>query len=154
MRTVLTAVIALLTSLAVAGGDPSGEDSDPRVFFVGLSDGDVVSSPVTVKMGVEGLGINPAGELLAGTGHHHILINNVGIAPPNPAEEVINNVEGHLPEGTVVPADANHIHFGKGQTETSLELAPGNYRLTLQFADGYHQSYGEKLSATVEITVQ
>ena len=139
MRTVLTAVIALLTSLAVAGGDPSGEDSDPRVFFVGLSDGDVVSSPVTVKMGVEGLGINPAGELLAGTGHHHILINNV---------------EGHLPEGTVVPADANHIHFGKGQTETSLELAPGNYRLTLQFADGYHQSYGEKLSATVEITVQ
>jgi hypothetical protein len=54
----------------------------------------------------------------------------------------------------VVGADATHIHFGKGQEETELELEPGEYTLTLQFADGFHRSYGEKMSTTIKITVE
>ena len=108
-----------------------------KVFFRNLEDGAVVSSPVKVEMGVEGITIKPAGELVEGTGHHHIIIN-----------------EGPTPFGTVVGADATHIHFGKGQEETELELEPGEYTLTLQFADGFHRSYGENMSTTIKITVE
>lgn len=108
-----------------------------RVFFKNLEDGAVVSSPVKVEMGVEGITIQPAGELKEGTGHHHIIIN-----------------EGPTPYGTVVGADETHIHFGLGQEETELELEPGEYTLTLQFADGFHRSYGDKMSNTIKITVE
>ena len=110
---------------------------DARVFFVNLEDGAVVTSPVKVIMGSEGIKVQPAGEVVAGTGHHHIIINDSPSA-----------------YGTVVGADATHIHFGKGQEETELELAPGNYTLTLQFADGFHRSYGEEMSATIGIVVE
>lgn len=116
------------------GGEAS---SDARVFFENLNDGDIVTSPVLVKMGVEGMNIQPAGEVNEGTGHHHILINKT-----------------HIETGEVIPADEQHIHFGKGQTEAEIELEPGEYVLSLQFADGLHQSYGEPMSATIKITVE
>ena len=107
------------------------------VFFVNLIDGEIVTSPFKVKMGVEGINVHPAGELIEGTGHHHILIN-----------------EGPTPAGTAVPADDTHIHFGGGQTETDLDLAPGVYTITLQFADGLHRSYGEGMSVSIEVEVE
>ena len=54
----------------------------------------------------------------------------------------------------MVPADATHLHFGKGQTETMLKLTPGKHTLTLQFADGAHQSYGPDLSSTITVEVK
>lgn len=107
------------------------------VHFVNLENGATVSSPVHVEMGVEGMTVKPAGEMEEGTGHHHIIIN-----------------KGHISKGEVVPADEMNIHYGAGQTETDLELEPGTYTLTMQFANGAHQSYGEQMSATVEITVE
>ena len=50
--------------------------------------------------------------------------------------------------------DQNHLHFGKGQSEAELNLSPGMYNLTLQFADGYHRSYGKALSKTIQIEVK
>ena len=50
--------------------------------------------------------------------------------------------------------DDQHRHFGKGQTETEITLPPGRYRLTMQFADGAHRSYGEKMRKTIEVTVK
>ena len=108
-----------------------------RVFFVNLEDGAVISSPVKVIMGAEGIKVQPAGEIIEGTGHHHIIIND----GPSQLEAVVG-------------ADDTHIHFGKGQEETELELTPGNYTLTLQFADGFHRSYGETMSATINIVVE
>ena len=107
-----------------------------RVFFVNLSDGDQVTSPFKVEMGVEGMEVEPAGENHKNKGHHHILIG-----------------EEFTPVQVVVPADSTHIHFGKGQTETELDLAPGTYTISLQFANGFHQSYGEKMSASIQIEV-
>ena len=107
-----------------------------KVFFKAPEDGASVKSPVKVEMGVEGMEVRPAGELVAGTGHHHILVN---------AEAMAN--------GEVVPKDETHIHYGKGQTEAELELAPGEYTLTMQFADGMHRSYGPALSASIKVTV-
>ena len=110
---------------------------EARVFFVNLEDGAVLTSPVKVVMGSEGIKVQPAGEIIVGTGHHHIIIN-----------------DGPNALGAVVGADDTHIHFGKGQEETELELTPGNYTLTLQFADGFHRSYGERMSATINIVVE
>lgn len=114
-----------------------------RVFFVEPKDGAEIKGPlaegkvkVPVKMGAEKIEVKPAGELVQGTGHHHIIVDGDGIALAG-----------------VVPKDETHIHFGKGQTETELELAPGEHKLTLQFADGMHMSYGPQLSATITVKV-
>ena len=107
------------------------------VAFVEPADGATVSSPFKVKFAVAGMDIKPAGDMTANTGHHHLLIN----AAPVKA-------------GEVVPADETHIHFGKGQTETEVKLAPGTYKLSLQFANGLHQSYGPGMSKDITVTVK
>lgn len=91
----------------------------------------------SIKFNVEGMEVEPAGELNEGKGHHHLIINGEPLA-----------------RGTVVPADSVNIHYGKGQTETEIELPRGEHRLVMQFADGYHQSYGEQLSATAVLVVE
>lgn len=107
------------------------------VYFVQPEDGAVLSSPVIVEFGVEGMEVEPAGELALDKGHHHIIING-----------------DFIEKGVVVPNDETHIHYGQGQLSDTLDLEPGNYTLTMQFADGLHNSYGEQLSATVSITVE
>ncbi len=108
-----------------------------KVFFANIQDGDVVTSPLKIEFGVEGMEVEPAGELHQGMGHHHLLINGQPLA-----------------SGTVVPADSVNIHYGKGQIETEIELTPGEYKLVMQFADGYHQSYGEQMSSTITVMVE
>ncbi len=108
-----------------------------KVMFGNLTDGDTISMPYTVKFEVEGMEVEPAGALNEGKGHHHLIING-----------------GHIAKGTVVPSDSLNIHFGQGQLETELDLSPGAYQLTMQFADGFHQSYGEQMSATVNVVVE
>jgi len=61
--------------------------------------------------------------------------------------------EARFPRGTSIPADAQNLHFGKGQTETTVELSPGQHQLTLQFGNGAHQSYGDAMSKTITVTV-
>jgi len=107
-----------------------------RVFFVSPADGATVTSPVKLVFGVDGMEVRPAGELAEHTGHHHVIVSDAGI-----------------PAGTAIPKDETHIHFGKGETEGEIALAPGTHRLTLQFADGNHVSYGEAMAATITITV-
>lgn len=108
-----------------------------KVFFVSPKNGDVIKGDVKVQMGVEVMTVKAAGEVVAGTGHHHILIDTDAVG-----------------KGAVVPSDDKHKHFGKGQTETTLKLAPGKHTLKLQFANGIHASYGEKLSTEISITVE
>jgi hypothetical protein len=90
-----------------------------------------------VQFGIEGMEVEPAGDLNEGKGHHHVIINGTA-----------------LDRGTMVPADSLNIHYGKGQTETELDLPKGEHTLTMQFADGYHQSYGEQMSATINVIVE
>jgi hypothetical protein len=135
---VRTGLLACMIALLAVGGCGKKEAEKPkgRVFFSEPQDGSGIKGPVKVVMGVEGIEIKPAGEVVKGTGHHHLLINQDSMAA-----------------GQVIPTDDNHKHFGKGQTETELELAPGDYKLTLQFADGLHRSYGKDLSSTIQIKV-
>jgi hypothetical protein len=127
MKSVLAATLLTLSACAMA----------QSVSFVEPVDGATVSSPVKVKFAVSGMDVKPAGDMTANTGHHHLLIN-----------------AGAVKAGEVVPADATHIHFGKGQTETEVALPPGQYVLTMQFANGLHQSYGAAMSKEVKITVK
>ena len=113
------------------------EAANQYVYFVQPKDGDATTSPVFIEMGVSGMEVEPKGEVSANKGHHHLIIND-------------NFVE----KGTVVPTDETHIHYGGGQTDAQTELEPGEYSLTLQFADGVHVSYGKEMSATINITVQ
>lgn len=107
------------------------------VSFVEPKDGATVTSPFKVKFAVSGMEVKPAGDMTANTGHHHLLINAMSVK-----------------SGEVVPADETHLHFGKGQTETEVKLPPGTYKLTMQFANGLHQSYGEGMSKTITVTVK
>jgi hypothetical protein len=108
------------------------------VEFLSIKENQTFKSPFKIKMKVNGLKVRPAGEDVQDkkSGHHHIIINR-----------------GPIPEGQVIPADEKHIHFGKGQTEAELTLPPGDYSLTLQFANGAHISYGPELSKTIKIKV-
>ena len=109
-----------------------------RVFFKNIKNGAMLSSPFKAEFGVENIKVDTAGPIVAGSGHHHLFIN----------------AADSLAAGSMVPADSSHIHFGRGQTEYELSLKPGKYKLTLQYADGMHRSYGSKLSATVNVTVK
>lgn len=128
--------LVLCFGLVLLAGCGNEEEPSGRVFFVEPKDGAEIAGPVNVVMGLEGMTVKASGEVVEGTGHHHILIN-----------------EGSIPAGQVIPTDDTHRHFGKGQTETVLDLSPGDYELTLQFADGLHRSYGEELSDTIRLTV-
>ena len=109
---------------------------EAKVFFVAPNDGDTITSPVKILMGVEGMTVEPAGKVNEGKGHHHIIVDG----SPSPL-------------GAVVPADSTHFHYGGGQTEAELNLLPGSHTLTMQFADGVHASYGESLSETITVFV-
>lgn len=111
--------------------------AEERAFFVEPRDGATVSSPVQVKFGLEGMALKPAGDMTPASGHHHLLIDGKP-----------------LPQGEVVPTSEQALHFGKGQTETVVNLPPGPHTLTLQFADGAHRSYGPRLSQTITIHVK
>lgn len=113
----LIAASALMAG-AVFAGTPAPPDA--AVYFVTPADGAVVKSPVTVKFGLKGVRVAPAG--VPKTGHHHLLIDVAKLpAPDRP-----------------VPVDANHKHFDGGQTETTIELAPGTHTLQLLLGDINH----------------
>ena len=109
-----------------------------RIFFKNLKDGDVVTSPVKVEMGIEGMSVDTARGIVAGSGHHHILVD----------------AGDSLTRGEVVPKDSTHLHFGNAQTEAMVPLSPGKHRLTLQFADGIHRSYGSRLATSINVEVK
>jgi len=112
--------------------------ADAKVFFKNLKDGQTVTSPVKVEMGTSGIALDTAGSIAANTGHHHLLVD----------------AGDSIPTGTVVPKDSTHLHFGKAQTETTLTLAPGKHKLTLQLADGLHRSYGSQLATSITVNVK
>jgi hypothetical protein len=129
----LTLLLALLAACASAG---SGAQA--RVFFSSPADGATVSSPVHVTWGAENFTVEPAGEVKAGAGHLHIMVD-----------------ADCIPAGQVVPKDDTHVHYGQGQLEADLELAPGAHKLCLQAADGAHIALaGEGMTHVINITVK
>ena len=96
--------------------------SNADVFILEPGDGSTVSSPVTIKFGVANMSIAPAGENLENSGHHHLLLDL----------ETLPDLSAPL------PATENVIHFGKGQTETTIALEPGTHSLQLLLGNYLH----------------
>jgi hypothetical protein len=126
-------LLSLLSLILVACNK---KEQAGRVWFTEPVEKSEVVSPVTFSMNVEGMLVKPAGTMEAGTGHFHILINTDAIEA-----------------GQVIINDVFHKHYGKGQRADTIDLKPGDYRVTLQFADGAHISYGPKWSQTIAIKV-
>ena len=134
-RTACVAALALAGTVIAREPSPAGAE----VYIVSPKDGAKVKSPVTVVFGLKGMGVAPAGIKFDNTGHHHLL------------------VDSDAPADLSLPLAANEksLHFGKGQTETSLTLPPGKHTLQLVLGDSLHIPLDPPLiSKKITITVE
>lgn len=133
--TLLVLGIMVTASLVHAGLVHAGT---PRAYIVSPTDGETVTSPVTVVFGLENFGVAPAGMQHEKTGHHHLIID-----APLPALD------------QPIPASDNYVHFGGGQTQATIELLPGEHTLQLLLGDYSHVPHAEPVySDVVTITVE
>ena len=139
MKQTLGLVLILgLSAVAIAQVKPTPSPKGAEVYFIAPKDGETLASPVTVRFGLKGMGIAPAGMAFENSGHHHLIID----APPPAA-------------GAPIPADANHVHFGKGQTETTVTLTPGKHTLQLALGDHLHIPHDPPVfSKAITVTVK
>ncbi|PTN13177.1 DUF4399 domain-containing protein [Nitrosomonas aestuarii] len=112
-------------------------EPDQAVYFIEPKNNATVDQEFTIKMGIRGMAIKPAGDMTPNTGHHHLLVD-----------------ESPVRKNEVIPSSPTHLHFGKGQTKTTLTLPPGKHTLTLQFADGAHRSYGFAMRQSITVHVK
>lgn len=152
MKSLKNVVISLVVagSLVAAGqvlASPKNEalaklrseaPDNAAAYFINLKDGDVVDQTFTVRFGLSGMGVAPAGVDKDNTGHHHLLIDLDELPPLD------------MP----LPATDNVKHFGKGQTETTVTLAPGTHTLQLLLGNHLHiphnpPAMSEKITVTV-----
>lgn len=133
----LASIAALTLTTAVTAREPSSPGAE--VYIISPKDGAKVTSPVTVVFGLKGMGVAPAGIKLEGTGHHHLLIDS---DPPADLSQPL-------------PANEKTIHFGKGQTETTVTLPPGKHTLQLVLGDFLHVPHNPAVISkkiTIEVT--
>jgi Domain of unknown function (DUF4399) len=125
-RILLALALTTLTATAFAADAPglpvTKAPAGAEVYIVSPKDGATVGQSVTVVFGLKGMGVAPAGVKKEGTGHHHLLVD----------------VKELPTAGQPIPKDDTHMHFGNGQTETTLKLAPGTHTLQLELADENH----------------
>ena len=134
-------MLAALALLVAACGDDddaadepttTAEPSGPSVAFASPADGASVANPVAVEFETVDFTLEPAGEVHEGAGHLHVMVDVPCLEP-----------------GQSIPRDAQHVHFGRGQTSGSIDMAAGEHTLCLQAGDGTHLA----LVLTDEITV-
>lgn len=141
-----TLASAQTTNAVPAASGPSNVNALPRtaapagakVYIVSPKDGATIKGPVTVVFGLAGMGVAPAGVQMENTGHHHLLVDT--------------DLPANL--GLPLPSTDNLKHFGKGQTETTLDLKPGKHTLQLVLGDHLHIPFlpvvaSQKITITV-----
>jgi len=132
---VLAALMATSSALAL---DRSPAPEGAKAYFISPKNGDTITGPVTVVFGLSGMGVAPAGVDMENTGHHHLIINAGMPALDQP-----------------IPADDNYKHFGKGQTQATLDLPPGKHTLQLLLGNFIHVPHEPAVaSEVIEITVK
>lgn len=122
---------ALLVGAAPMGMAVEPSPPGARLYIVWPKDGTVIKGgKFWLRMGLRGMGVAPAGVKVAGTGHHHVIVDSE--LPP--MDEPI-------------PNDTNHLHFGKGQTEARMELPKGRHTLQLLLGDADHVPFNPPLTS-------
>ncbi|MBL78729.1 MAG: rod shape-determining protein RodA [Nitrosomonadaceae bacterium] len=134
--------ITIILALFLVTGSSFARTISPegaQVYMISPADGEVVVSPIIVRFGLKGMGVAPAGIDKPNTGHHHLLIDMAS----NPALD------------EPLPSNAKHKHFGGGQTETTVELSPGEHTLQLMLGDKNHIPHSPPvMSEVITITVK
>lgn len=134
---------AMIPALALSGWalaqqmERSSAPQDAAVYIVSPQDGAVVPETFTVQFGLGGMGVAPAGVEQANTGHHHLLVDYEG--------EVAMDQ----------PLGGDVMHFGGGQTQTTLTLEPGEHTLRLVLGDHLHVPHNPPvMSPEITVTVR
>lgn len=134
---VVAVALGLGTGMAFAD-DRTKAPEGAKVYFIEPTNGATVSNPVTIKFGLAGMGVAPAGVEKEKTGHHHLLIDQ--------------KLEDY---NAPIPADDAHKHFGGGQTEATITLSPGKHTLQLLLADHNHIPHDKPIeSEVITVTVK
>jgi hypothetical protein len=154
MRTFIVAALVLAASLCAVPPASAQAPAAPapaallartasppgaEAYIISPKDGARVKSPVLVQFGLKGMGVAPAGVKFENTGHHHLLIDTD--APADAAAPL--------------PVTDKIVHFGKGQTETTLStLTPGKHTLQLLLGDQNHVPHNPPvISRKITVTV-
>ena len=140
--------IAIVTLVALFATAASGQEMErtsapenASVYIISPAAGETVTSTVTVKFGLSGMGVAPAGVDQQNTGHHHLLIDIDDDSMP--------------PLNRPLPATDQVRHFGGGQTEVTLDLEPGRHSLQLLLGDHIHLPHQPPvMSKRITITVE
>ncbi len=140
MKTIRTSIA--LAALIFGGAAVAGDSPAPKnaYLYIGWpNDGEIIhKNNFRVWFGLRKMGVSPAGIEKPKTGHHHLIVD----APLPPMDEEI-------------PSDKNHLHFGKGQTETRVTLSSGTHTLQLLLGDHNHVPHNPpKMSRVITITVK
>jgi len=138
MQMKIIGVIAALLAAAAAAVAQTPAPSDAKLYFISPQNGATIEGPVTIRFGLAGMGVAPAGVEKERTGHHHLLIDT------------------GLPKmDEPIPTDDNHRHFGGGQTEATITLLAGQHTLQLLLGDWTHIPHKPALvSEKITITVK
>ncbi len=138
MKPMILAALFALSIPTAAFADATPSPKGAKVMILEPKAGAEIASPVTVKFGIEGMDIAPAGTDTPNTGHHHLII------------------DGKVDDmAAAIPADATHVHFGKGQTEATVELKPGKHTLQLVLGDKNHVPHNPPVtSEVISVTVK
>jgi hypothetical protein len=144
MKVILTRLISplLIALLSVSTAQASAikqsiSPSTANLYIISPQDGDTVKSTFTVTFGLQGMGVAPAGVERKHTGHHHLLVDKDTLPAFNQ------------------PMGGEVIHFGNGQTQTTLTLPKGKHTLQLILGDHHHVPHqpaviSKKITITVE----
>jgi hypothetical protein len=140
MRMFAVAAVFVLAATVAGAQDRTPSPAGAEAYIISPKDGATVSNPVVVQFGLKGMGIAPAGIKFDNTGHHHLLIDT----------DAPTDLSAPLPSSDKV------IHFGKGQTETTLkDLTPGKHTLLLVLGDYSHVPHNPAvISRKITITVK
>jgi len=136
MYKIIFLLLTVIFSLPTLARSPAPENVE--IYFISPQDGEKTSNPVVIRFGLKNMGIAPAGIDSPNTGHHHLLIDT---ELPNLDFPIIS--------------DEKHRHFGKGQTETTLDLPPGQHTLQLLLGDHTHTPHDPEVkSRKIIITIE
>jgi hypothetical protein len=133
------ALVGVLMGVSALSSAATPAPKGAEAFIVSPEDGATVGQEFKVKFGVKDISLAPAGDVTKNTGHHHLLID----------------VDKLPAAGAPIPTDANHMHFGKAQTEATIKLAPGKHTLQLELGDAGHMPFdppivSKKITVNVE----
>jgi len=144
-------LLAIAVTLSISGSAMAQQKSEgapapttAKVYFISPKDGETVNAPVHVQFGLKGMGVAPAGVDFENTGHHHVLVDREAVTAASPMMK--DYMKTDLPD---------LLHFGKGQTEADVKLAPGKHTLQMVLGDQDHHPHNPPvISERITITVK